>query len=197
MTLRIVIPVKPFAEAKQRLSPVMAPEARAKLVADMFKHVFATARLVVEAQAVIVLSRDRDVLALAEAGRATALIETTRPDLNAALSQAAQFGRANGASKLLILVSDLPLLCKSDLVAMIEQTCVVAPDRHGRGTNALLWPASASPGFHFGENSFALHCAAARTAGFDPQIVSRRGLGSDVDLPEDLQFLSEALSQQR
>ncbi|HEY6578358.1 MAG TPA: hypothetical protein VIY09_03475, partial [Rhizomicrobium sp.] len=105
---------------------------------------------------------------------------------NAALSQAARSERASGASKLLILASDLPMLGKADLAAMIEHSCAVASDRRGGGTNALLWPATRRPGFHFGENSFALHCAAARRAGFEPQIVSRPGLAHDLDLPDDL-----------
>ena len=186
MSLRIIIPVKPFAEAKQRLSPVLKPPARARLAEELLRHVLATAIGVAHARAVIVVSRGSEVLSLAQAMGATGLAESSRPDLNAALGQAAEFARARGASKILVLASDLPLLCEPDLVALIAESCAVAPDRHGRGTNALLWPTTPAIGFHFGDNSFTHHCAAAKAAGVDPKIVSRPGLGHDVDLPSDL-----------
>ena len=186
MSLRIIIPVKPFAEAKQRLSPALNPSARASLAEELFRHVLATAMVVARAGEVIVVSRGPEVLLLAEQSGATGLAESLDADLNAALSQAAEIARAQGAAKLLIVASDLPLLCESDLAALIAETCAVAPDRHGRGTNALLWPATPMIGFCFGDNSFAHHRAAAKAAGLDPQIILRPGLAHDVDLPSDL-----------
>ncbi|HEX4078722.1 MAG TPA: 2-phospho-L-lactate guanylyltransferase [Rhizomicrobium sp.] len=186
MSLRIIIPAKPFAEAKQRLSPTLNQAARARVAEEFFRHVLATALVMAPARAVIVVSRGHEVLALAEELGATGVAEASHADLNAALWQAAEFAHAHGASKVLVLASDLPLLCDSDLAALIAETCAVAPDRHGRGTNALLWPAIPTLGFHFGDNSFAHHCAAARAAGVDPKIISRPGLAHDVDFPSDL-----------
>jgi 2-phospho-L-lactate guanylyltransferase len=186
MSLCIIIPVKPFAEAKQRLSPALDPAARARLAEQLFRHVLATALGMARPRAVIVVSRGHEVPSLAEALGATGLAESSHADLNAALWQAAAFARAHDASKLLVVASDLPLLRETDLVALVDESCAVAPDRHGRGTNALLWPANPTIGFHFGDNSFAHHCAAARAAGVDPQVISRPGLAHDVDLPSDL-----------
>jgi 2-phospho-L-lactate guanylyltransferase len=186
MSLRIIIPAKPFAEAKQRLSPALNPPARARLAEELFRHVLATALAMACVRAVIVVSRGHEVLTLAEDMGATGVAEASHGDLNGALWQAAEFARAHGASKILVLASDLPLLCESDLAALIAETCAIAPDRLGRGTNALLWPAIPTLGFHFGDNSFAHHCAAARGAGVDPKIISRAGLAHDVDFPSDL-----------
>lgn len=173
-----------------RLSPAMDAEARARLARQLFLHVFATIRSCAGTRDVIVVSRAQEILALAATDGAVALEETSPPDLNAALEQAARFARDAGATRILVVASDLPLLRGADVEAMTRNNCAIAPDRHKRGTNALLWPANPLLGFSFGEDSFARHAAAARAAGFDPRIVSRPGLAHDVDLPEDLAGLS-------
>ena len=186
MTLRIILPVKPFDEAKQRLAPAMPAAARARLAEEMFRHVFATVVDFAGPPAIIVISRGADVLDYVGTRGATALAERSPSDLNGALRQASAFAQDAGASKLLVLASDLPLLCEADLTALARHDCAIAPDRHGRGTNALLWPTSPLPDFHFGEDSFSRHRAAARAVGLDPQTVLSAGLAHDVDLPSDL-----------
>jgi 2-phospho-L-lactate/phosphoenolpyruvate guanylyltransferase len=184
MSLRIIIPVKPYGEAKQRLAPALSDEERAELARRMFQHVFATALRVVDPANVIVVTRARNVIDFAAAHGATGLAETGSPGLNAALTQASEFAR--DASRLLILASDLPFLSERDLAALTAENCAIAPDRHGRGTNALTWPAQRSPAFHFGDNSFERHRAAAISAGLVPRIVTRPGLAHDIDVPADL-----------
>lgn len=182
--MRVVIPVKPFAEAKQRLAPVLGAAERAELAERMFRHVLRTASTVFGAPEVFVISRSREVLAIAEAARAPAMLETGRHDLNAALLQAARDADRAGNSTLLIVAGDLPLLEESDLKDLARYDCAIAPDRHEQGTNALLWPADLT--FAFGENSLMRHRAVAVKAGLDPQIVLRRGLAYDVDVADDL-----------
>jgi 2-phospho-L-lactate guanylyltransferase len=184
--VRIVIPVKPFAEAKQRLASAMNEAARAKLAKDLFQHVFAVAVAFAGPRSLVVVSRSAEIRQFAAASGATGLPEGAEPDLNAALGHAATHARAEGVARLLVVASDLPLLRAQELAMLAAKDCSIAPDRHGRGTNALLWPLAPNPGFHFGENSFARHCAAARYSGLDPQIVVAPGLGHDVDVPEDL-----------
>src|SRR3546814_18344636 len=65
-------------------------------------------------------------------------------------------------------------VCSSDLLA---------PDRHGSGTNAIALMAAAPFEFAFGENSLALH---RTTSGRRAAIVRRLGLSLDVDTPDDL-----------
>ncbi|HEX4157289.1 MAG TPA: 2-phospho-L-lactate guanylyltransferase [Rhizomicrobium sp.] len=184
MDLRIILPVKPFAEAKQRLAPAMTAAARARLAEQMFLHVFATARAFAGAPGIIVISRGTDALAFATGQGAIALAEQPLSDLNGALRQASAFARKSGAAKLLVAASDLPLLGEADLAALAGHDCAIAPDRHGRGTNALLWPATLD--FHFGENSFEHHRAIASSAGSEAHIVTRPGLAHDIDVPADL-----------
>lgn len=181
MDLRIVIPAKPFTEAKQRLASVLNPVQRAELAERMFRHVFMVAESFLGAANVLVVSRSEDVLTLARNADAITVREGNPSDLNFAVTQAAG---AAGAPRVLVVASDLPLLRRDDLAEMARHECAVAPDHHQRGTNALLWPAHLP--FAFGENSFARHGAIAAAAGIDPIIVARRGLAQDVDEPTDL-----------
>lgn len=181
MDFRVIIPVKPFAEAKQRLSPVLDSERRAQLAERMFSHVFDAAVSRFGAANVLVVSRSEDVLAIARIEGGAAVQERAPSDLNSALSQAVL---AAAVPRVLVLASDLPLLSEDDLAEITRYECAIAPDRHGRGTNALLWPARLPTAF--GENSFARHREIAETAGLAPVLIVRRGLAHDVDVPDDL-----------
>jgi 2-phospho-L-lactate guanylyltransferase len=184
MNLRIILPVKPFAEAKQRLSPAMGADARMRLAQDMFEHVFAIARAFAQPSGILVVSRGAEIRDYAQSHGATALTEPSGSDLNGALRLAAAFARDHGSTELLVLAGDLPLLSESDLAELTLYDCAIAPDRHGTGTNALLWPPAFD--FQFGENSFERHQAIAQAAGRAAQIVQRPGLAHDIDLPSDL-----------
>jgi len=184
MGLRVIIPVKPFAEAKQRLAPALDPTERAQLAECMFRHVFDMASGYFGAPNVLVVTRSQDILAITEEEEAVSVPEDGTSDLNSALANAARDATMRGASRVLVLASDLPLLGEDDFAQMAKHTCAIAPDRHNRGTNALVW-ATHLP-FHFGEDSFPHHCAIAEGAGLAPQIVRRPGLAHDIDVPEDL-----------
>ena len=93
-----------------------------------------------------------------------------------------------------MLPADLPLLTVKgieELIALATDppVVVIAPDRHGTGTNALL---SSPPGlieYDFGPNSFDRHLACANHAGVRIEICKLPSLELDIDLPEDLEIL--------
>ena len=184
MDPRVIIPVKPFREAKQRLAPVLQAAQRAMLAERMFRHVLGVSISFFGTANVLVVSRSEDVLTIVRSEGGQALLEGESAGLNSAVSQGV---RAAAASKVLILASDLPLLGPNDLAEMTLKECAIAPDRHQRGTNALLWPAHLP--FAFGADSFARHCAIAEAASFAPTILACRGLTHDVDVPDDLNSL--------
>ena len=61
---------------------------------------------------------------------------------------------------------------------------VVAPDRHGSGTNAMLVPAAARE-FAFGVGSLARHLAIAKAHGKQAQVCSHPALAFDLDTDQD------------
>jgi 2-phospho-L-lactate guanylyltransferase len=66
---------------------------------------------------------------------------------------------------------------------------VIAPDRHGKGTNALLVAPASLIEYDFGGDSFERHCERARRAGARLEIVNLPSLGLDLDVPEDLELV--------
>ncbi len=192
MSLYCLIPAKPYAEAKSRLSPVLTESQRATLCRWLLRRTVRLAQRVVGR--VVVVSRDRALLAHAKAEGAWGLLEAS-PGLNPALTQGARWAALHGADGLLILPTDLPRLSVGDLKRMLalrDEAClaptpavVIAPCHRGTGTNALLVrPPDLIP-FTFGPGSFAAHCAAARAAGVEPVVCRAEGLAFDLDTPED------------
>jgi len=149
---------------------------------------------VTEIERTLVVSRDSHVLSLARKYNARTVTERGSPELNRALVRATLLARGHGISSVLVLPADLPLLNVKgieELIALATDppVVVIAPDRHGTGTNALL---SSPPGlieYDFGPNSFDRHLTCAKHAGARIEICELRSLELDVDLPEDLEIL--------
>jgi 2-phospho-L-lactate guanylyltransferase len=195
----LIVPVKPWAEAKSRLGTALSGSERAALSRTMLARVLDAAQRSKLFGGVVVVSRDAEVLAFAEASGATALAEI-EAGLNEALEQARRFVIERGADALLVLPSDLPLVTPQEIGALLaaaqDKPVAIAPSRDG-GTNALLLqpPAleSAPLRFEFGEQSFRRHQAQAEARGLAYTVIRSELLALDVDWPEDLLALADTL----
>ena len=193
-TTTVAIPVRALEGAKSRLGEVLDAEERHDLVEDLLRLAVHAALATPGVGAVIVVSPDPEVLAVAEAAGARPLPQRSR-GLNPALQEARE--AAAGADRLLILPGDLPTVTPSDLAAILAAgdgagapSVVLVPDRHRRGTNALLLdpPEVIDPAF--GGDSRAGHAWLAESA--DIRFVELAGiLELDLDTPDDL-LLAEA-----
>ena len=177
------------AAAKTRLSGVLGQAPRADLAAAMLDDVL-TATSEVSFARRLVVTESALVGSMARAAGAESLY-VTASGTNDAASAAVRQAAGGGAARVLLLAADLPYLTASDLELLLaeEAHVVIAPDRHRRGTNALLLapPSAIAPAF--GADSFRVHRERARRAGSDARIVTSRGLATDVDEPEDLRLL--------
>jgi 2-phospho-L-lactate guanylyltransferase len=194
-----VIPVHALEGAKSRLGATLDAEERQALVLGLLDRTVRAADAARPIAAVVVVSPDPIVLRAASAAGATP-IRQSDDGLNEGLRAAARWVIADGATAILVLAGDLPgisVAAVEDLVAVAERhlmpdrpIVVLIPDRHGRGTNALLLgPPDAIP-FAFGPGSRAAHLAAA--AGVKAVVVETDGpLTLDLDLPEDLIYAQE------
>src|SRR5687767_4024539 len=101
---------------------------------------------------------------------------------------------SGSAERALVLMSDLPELGVEDVGALLDAAdradVVLAPDLRGQCTNALLTPLPHSPTRFGHDKSLSLHALDAETAGLRVSLCRRRGLGLDVDEPEDLELLA-------
>ena len=100
------------------------------------------------------------------------------------------FADIRQASALLIVLGDLPLLTPADVAEMVAlaapRTVVLAPDRHGTGSNALLLAPPGLLPFRFGPHSAARHAAAATRRGLALRRYVATGTAFDIDTPADL-----------
>ncbi len=187
----VIIPAKPFAQSKTRLSPALSLAGRIELSQGLLQRTICLARQVGE---VVVISRDGAVRQLAKRAGAWALVESG-DNLNQALHQAATWVMMHGGQSILVLPADLPRLQPSDLKEMVDASqsrpvALIAPCHRLDGTNALLLrPPDLIP-FTFGPGSFASHQQAARAMGLEPVIYRSPTVAFDLDLPEDLQQLN-------
>lgn len=198
MSLWAVVPVKPLDESKSRLAGTLSQAERSALVRSLLERTLRMLAGTPDVALVLVVSRDPAVLKLARDLGAGSLREDCLPELNASLDYGSHFAAAHGASAVLALPADLPLVTPEDIAALAalagsdDAPCaVIAPDRRREGTNALLVrPPGALP-YRFGPDSFARHCTEARRLALRLEVCNRPGLALDIDLPEDLEYLKD------
>jgi 2-phospho-L-lactate guanylyltransferase len=188
MDLWAIIPVKPFALGKSRLAGVLDAPSRAALNRRLFDHVFQTAAAALGARYIMVVTPDAELADTAIGRGGHGVVDAG--ELNGALGLACREAVALGASAILALPSDLPFLAADDIAALRTALppapgIVIAPDRSGQATNALLVSPPIPDFFRFGPSSFTAHVQAARASGAAVEIVRRPGLAFDLDTPED------------
>ena len=201
--LWIIVPVKPFNEGKSRLAACIPPQQRHALNRELLTRTLTAINQAHLDAEILVVSRDKNALAAAKRAGSRALAEESQPcsqldtdsepQLNAALTQAARYAATHGATKVLVLPTDMPNLTAEDVRTMASPSnrdpqITIAPSRDG-GTNALLLqPAQAIP-FAFGPDSFQRHKHLAAKAGIPVRIVESDSLLFDIDLPEDYRLV--------
>ena len=194
MTLWAIVPVKPLRRGKSRLAGILNEDERADLNRTLLQHTLETLSGLKEVEEVLVISRDPQVLTIARNYGARTVREDGQPDLNTALRRATAVAQAYATSGVLVLPADLPLISRENALEMVRRAneppvVVIAPDRHQKGTNALLISPVGLIEYDFGENSFQRHCNLVKEAGARLEIVDLPSLGLDLDSPEDLEII--------
>jgi 2-phospho-L-lactate guanylyltransferase len=194
MTIWAIIPVKPLRSGKSRLAGTLSADERAELNRTLLQHTLKTLSDLKEVEHVLVVSRDPQALTLARLYGARTVRENGQPHLNTALKRATVVAQVYATRGVLVLPADLPLISREDILTLIDHATdppvvVIAPDRHEKGTNALLISPSGLIEYDFGENSFQRHCQRVKEAGARLEVVNLPSLGLDLDLPEDLELI--------
>ena len=197
----ILVPVKNLATAKQRLSPVLSPEARRDLAQAMCADVLETLARWNGRPDVAVVTGDPFARDLAQQCGFSVIADETNPGETGAIEMATSVCRARGADHTLVIPADIPLIATEDLRKVVEvappRGAVLVPDAAGRGTNAALrTPADLFP-LRFGNDSFLPHLASAKATGLPCVVLELPSIALDVDRPEDLQELAAAPGERR
>ena len=201
MSATAVVPVKRFEAAKERLRPGIESERREPLIAAMVGDVLeaiVAARMV---ERTIVVSGDPAAVTLAEAVAAEVIADPSDQGHSEAALMGIARAEAEGASCVVLLPGDCPLLdpreLDSLLTALPERYVAIVPDRHGTGTNALVLspPGAIRPAF--GPGSRERHLSAAREAGVPFAIEALPSLALDLDTPADIIALATEIEADR
>ena len=189
MSTWLVIPVKSLREGKSRLARALTPGQRFAFMDRLLVHTLTQASVFPGLDQTLVVSACDETRRRAAALGARTLAESGE-NLNEAIEQALAEVRGLGATRMVVVPCDLPLLCADDLQflsgAMHSGTVVIAPDRNLSGTNGLCLSAALDFTFEFGPHSYARHIENARRLQLDHLTVQRPGLAFDVDTPDDL-----------
>lgn len=188
--LYAVVPVKTLVRAKTRLAPSLTFTQRLRLAREFLDRALRVLARHPGAHRTIVVSADKCVLHLARGKNMIALPQTARDGINRAVALGCQAAKRRGASAVLVLPTDLPLLTAATIRRFTRLTSSptirIAPDRHDSGTNALYLQPVRTGFAKFGEDSLRRHCAAAAATGAKVEIVREMALAFDVDVPGDL-----------
>jgi 2-phospho-L-lactate guanylyltransferase len=196
----LIIPVKRFDLAKQRLSGILQPWERAALARTMLIDVLNVVASAVSPSNVIVVTCCPEASGIAKRSRMQVLQEAAASDLNAAIEAASQHIMVQNAGGFLMLPADVPEITTAAIhqaFAALNQNCslVLAPAIGDGGTNLLACrpPHAVRP--QFGAGSFAKHLAAGERAGLACHVLNSPELGRDIDSPDDLvRFLDRRTS---
>ena len=189
----VVVLIKGFDAAKQRLSPALDAEARRRLAIE---NAALALRAAGAGDHVLAVCGSREAAELASREEAEVLLEATPAGQNAAARLGLERAEAEGAAAVVLLSSDLPLVDQGELARMISagrrlgRPAVLAAAASGRGgTNALYLCPPGAVGLHFGDASLEKFAqdAARREVRFE--LFNSTRLALDLDEPSDLETL--------
>jgi len=193
----VVVLIKDFDSAKQRLRPALGAKSRRALARN-------NARQAVHAAAagdhVLVVAGGEEVAEMAAAWGADVLLEPHEEGQNVAARRGIDRAVQGGAEAVLLLSSDLPLVTEAAVRDLLQAAgrltspVVVAAPATGRGgTNALYLRPPGAIGLHFGDESLAQFRADAEQHGVRFVVFQSDALALDLDEPADLARISPAV----
>ncbi len=197
MSTWVIVLIKDFGSAKQRLEPVLSRKSRLALARR-------NARLAVKAAAagdhVLVVAGSERVAEAAQVWGADVLREPHEEGQNMAAQRGINRAIESGADAVLLLSSDLPLVTAEsvreilDFAVRLRPPFAIAVPAIGRGgTNALYMRPPDAIGLHFGDESLAKFEDDADARGVEIVIHHSDAIALDLDEPSDLARLSRAV----
>ena len=184
-----IVPMKPLAQGKSRLSQTLSADQRADLALGMLRRVV----LAIKAASVYtiwVVGGDDRVREMTRGLGAESMDELGK-DLNDTLKKAFELAFEQGKSALYV-AGDLPFLKAADIHSMMQASrsqgnVTLAPARRDGGTNSILVPLGVPMQPELGQGSFMKHLTQAARLETSVAINSSYGLGFDLDVVDDLE----------
>ena len=196
-TTWVIVLIKDFNSAKQRLQPALGPKARRALAR---RNAHLAVRAAAAGDHVLVVAGSDEVAALARGWGAEVLAEPRQEGQNVAAARGIARAVEGGADAVLLLSSDLPLVTVDavrevlESAASMEAPVSVAVPAVGRGgTNALYLRPPHAITLHFGSDSLAKFRQEAQSRGVEFAVHPSDAMALDLDEPGDLARLRRAV----
>ena len=193
MAIWAIVPVKPLAHGKSRLSGVLNSDERMLLNIHLLKRTLETISHVPEIEKTLIVTNDPEVVKITKSFCSDVCVEENECGMNRALDRGIGILKRNQIQSAIILPSDLPFVTVREIQVMIKmgaesKAMVIAPDRKKLGTNAIYYYSLDKVDFEFGPMSYEKHLKSARENGVPVCVFESDAFGLDIDLPEDLQI---------
>jgi len=187
----VLVPVKAFADAKARLSSVLAPDQRKALARWTAERVVGAA-----GKLPVYVACDDDEVAKWAVDRSAIVLWHPGAGLNGAVTRSVKQLAQEGVTHVVVAHGDLPLA--HELGALITPGAItLVPDAHRDGTNVLALPTDLGYSFSYGAGSFQRHLELALAGGHRTIVRRDPQLARDIDTPHDLThpLVKEVLSE--
>lgn len=193
----VVVLVKDFGLAKQRLGPALDPRERRALARRNAERAI---RAAAAGEHRLVVAGSEEAGAMASRLGAAYIVEPRQEGQNMAARRGIEHALASGAEAVLLLSSDLPFVKRRAVREVLDAAQVekgplaLAVPAIGRGgTNALYLRPPEVINLHFGGDSLALFRRDAETKGVPFVIHESAEMALDLDEPADLERLRRAV----
>jgi 2-phospho-L-lactate guanylyltransferase len=186
----VVVLVKDFDSAKQRLGPALDPSSRRALAR---RNAQRAVRAASAGDQRLVVAGSQEVATMVERLGAQVILEPRQEGQNVAAKRGIAQAVQRGATAVLLLSSDLPQVTAKSVrellaaAALVQTPAAVAVPAVGRGgTNALYLSPPDAISLHFGADSLESFRRESETKGVNFVIHHSDAMALDLDEPDDL-----------
>lgn len=196
----ILIPVKGFTTAKQRLAPLLTPEERTTLARAMLEDVLRAFASCVSIPAAALVTSDATAARLGRRFGFDIVDDDRASSETQAVAAATRACLERGVASILVIPADVPLIETREIEIVLGalpntpqlRGTVLVPAHDGRGTNAALLRPPDLFELRFGDDSFEPHLVSARKSTQLCKVLHLPGIALDVDNPADVAQLLQA-----
>jgi 2-phospho-L-lactate/phosphoenolpyruvate guanylyltransferase len=190
----VLLPVKTFKDAKQRLGVALDCDTRCGLARAMLHDVLQVLWRARAPKRVVVFTACDEVIQMARAFGFDVVLEKTVDGHSAAVNHMVD-QLSTSCARILSIAGDLPRLLPSEVDFALEaasEPITFIPSRDWTGTNGVVFVPPARIQMEYGAGSFRRHLSKAAAAGISSDVMDLPGFAFDIDTPADLQaFLDD------
>ena len=195
----LVVPVKNFTDAKQRLREYLDQSERVELYRCMLEDVLDCVCRLNLLDGIALVMLDSTATALADKYGIRIISEPANRGHTEAVQYGIEMLMKEGVGEIMTLPGDIPLVTPSELQSLVDshnnlnlsRAFSIVPSRDYGGSNAVICSPPDVVPLVFGADSYFPHVQKAKAAGIEPNVVPLPGISLDIDTISDLRaFIS-------